>query len=168
MRTDNTSSSLLAGDGTSISPYPLRERGVALVVALIFLLVLTILGVTVMNISSLEGRMAGNTQETNRAFQGAESAVENVFADGSIFNSLINPGDKSPTTTVNYPGTAVKLDVTYTARRNTPPRSRDRSNTNSAITYGAAVFDMKSTADTTSLANAVIVQGVSQVTPKNQ
>lgn len=168
MSSVSISPSLLAGDRISFGLIPLRERGIALVVALIFLLVLTILGVSVMNTSALEGRMAGNTQETNRAFQGAESAVENIFADGSIFNTLINVGDKSPTKTVNYPGTTVKLDVTYSAKRNTPPRSRDRANINSAVTYGAAVFDMASTADTTSLANAQIVQGVSQVTPKNQ
>lgn len=144
-----------------------QERGVVLVIALIFMLVLTILGVTVMNTSALEGRMAGNTQETNRAFQGAESAIENVFADGSAFNELVNVGD-STSKSVNYPGTSVTVDVTYAARRNTPPRSRDRAHINSAVNFGSAVFDMKSTANTTTLANTELSQGAAQITPKNQ
>lgn len=146
----------------------LHQRGIALVIALIFLLVLTILGVTVMSTASLEGRMAGNTQETNRAFQGAESALNHVLTDGTVFNNLTKIGDVAPTQTVPYPSTTVKVDVTYSSQRSPPPRSRDRANVNSAITYGAAIFDMQSVADTTSLANTKLLEGVSQIMPKNQ
>jgi len=52
-----------------------RQRGIALAIALIFLLILTIFGVTAMNSTVLEEKMAGNTKERNVAFQAAESAL---------------------------------------------------------------------------------------------
>lgn len=51
------------------------QRGAALAVGLIFLLVLTILGVSSLSTTSLEEKMAGNLQEKSRAFQTAEAAV---------------------------------------------------------------------------------------------
>jgi type IV pilus assembly protein PilX len=52
-----------------------RQKGTALIVALIFLLILTILGVTAMGTSTLEEKMAGNAKEQNLAFQSAEAAL---------------------------------------------------------------------------------------------
>lgn len=52
-----------------------RERGAALVVALVFLLVMTVLGVTSMRTTTLQERMAGNLQDKNLAFQAAEAAL---------------------------------------------------------------------------------------------
>lgn len=49
-----------------------RQRGAALFMALIFLLILTILGVFGMNISRLENMMAGNTQFQTTALNNAE------------------------------------------------------------------------------------------------
>lgn len=65
-----------------------QQQGVALVVALIFLLMLTILGVSVMQTASLEGRMAANSQETNRVFQAAQSAIDFVMSNDSNFSTL--------------------------------------------------------------------------------
>jgi len=60
---------------------PIRhEGGFALAMTLIMLLVLTILGVTAMNMSSLQQKMAGNMQESQVAFQAAESAVREAEA----------------------------------------------------------------------------------------
>ncbi len=146
------------------------QRGVALVVALVFLLMLTILGVTVMQTSSLEGRMAGNMQEVNRAFHAAESAIEHVFVDGSVFANLIYPG-ATEQVTLDYPTTnpnaTVLVDVTYAAKKNKMPRARDRENIDSALSYGAAVFELRSDATTRTNANTVVLQGVAQATPKN-
>ena len=52
-----------------------RQRGVALVMALVFLLLLTLLGITALNTTSLEGKMATNVKDRNLAFQAAESAL---------------------------------------------------------------------------------------------
>lgn len=52
-----------------------NQRGVALIMALVFLTLLTILGVTAMSTSSLEEKMATNTRDRNLAFQAAETAL---------------------------------------------------------------------------------------------
>ena len=54
---------------------PARQSGAVLVVAMIMLLVLTLLGVTAMNTTSMQERMAANTQEYTRAFQAAETGL---------------------------------------------------------------------------------------------
>ena len=43
-----------------------RQSGAVLVIAMIMLLVLTLLGVTAMNTTSMQERMAANSQELNR------------------------------------------------------------------------------------------------------
>lgn len=52
-----------------------RERGATLVVSLVMLLILTLLGTTAMQSTSLEEKMAGNTRDRNVAFQAAEAAL---------------------------------------------------------------------------------------------
>ncbi len=52
-----------------------RERGAALVVALVMLLVMTVLGVSAARTTNLQERMAGNLRDSNLAFQSAERAL---------------------------------------------------------------------------------------------
>lgn len=52
-----------------------QQRGAALIVSLIVLLVLTLIGVAGMNTSVMQERMAVNSQNSNRAFQAAESTL---------------------------------------------------------------------------------------------
>lgn len=56
-----------------------RQRGAALVIGLIVLLMLTLLGVSNMNMTSLELKITSNTQNHDQAFQGAASAIELVM-----------------------------------------------------------------------------------------
>jgi hypothetical protein len=58
-----------------------RQRGAALFMALIFLLILTILGVFGMNISRMENLMAGNAQFQTSALNNAELAVATARAE---------------------------------------------------------------------------------------
>jgi Tfp pilus assembly protein PilX len=53
-----------------------RERGVALVVSLVMLVVLTLLAVAGMGASTLELAMAGNSQYQENAFEAAEALLE--------------------------------------------------------------------------------------------
>lgn len=55
-----------------------RNTGVALFISLVLLLVLTILGVSVVQTTSLEIRMARNEHDTVLAFQAAESALRDA------------------------------------------------------------------------------------------
>lgn len=54
---------------------PCRQEGAALVVSLLFLLIMTVVGVTALQVASLEERMSGNMRNRNLAFQAAESAL---------------------------------------------------------------------------------------------
>ena len=58
-----------------------RQRGAALFMALIFLLILTILGIFGMNISKLENLMAGNAQFQTTALNNAEYALTRGVED---------------------------------------------------------------------------------------
>ena len=51
------------------------QRGAALIMALVFLIMLTLLGLTSMNTTSLEEKMANNTRDRDLAFQSAEAAL---------------------------------------------------------------------------------------------
>lgn len=51
------------------------QRGIVLVTSLIFLLVLTLIGVTAMQGTTMQERMSGNMQDRNVAFQAAEVAL---------------------------------------------------------------------------------------------
>src|SRR5258708_37430667 len=64
-----------------------HERGAALVIGLILLLMLTLLAVSGMNSASLEFIMAGNEQYRANAFQAAEAGIEQSMSLG-----LFNPG----------------------------------------------------------------------------
>ena len=57
-----------------------RQQGVALFISLVLLLVLTIIGVSAVQTTSLEVRMTGNEHNTMLAFQAAESALRDAEA----------------------------------------------------------------------------------------
>ncbi len=59
---------------------PKRQRGAALIVGLVLLMVLTVLGISGMNTASLELTMAGNAQFGQDAFQAAETGIDLVLA----------------------------------------------------------------------------------------
>jgi type IV pilus assembly protein PilX len=55
-----------------------RQSGAALVVALIFLLLMTLLSTSSMRTSTMQERMAGNMRDWNIGFQGAEAALRDA------------------------------------------------------------------------------------------
>lgn len=65
------------------------ERGAALVVGLILLVVITVLAISGMNTATTELAMARNDQNYENAFQAAETGLEQAIAQGS-FNTLVN------------------------------------------------------------------------------
>jgi len=60
--------------------YQKHQSGVALIVGLIVLLLLTIIMISALKVTALEERMAGNSQSHNVAFQAAESALREAEA----------------------------------------------------------------------------------------
>jgi Tfp pilus assembly protein PilX len=54
---------------------PARQRGAALVVGLVLLVVITLVGVGAMQTTTLQEKMAGNLRDSNLSFQAAEAAL---------------------------------------------------------------------------------------------
>lgn len=63
-----------------IHPAPSRARGAALIVSLILLLVMTILGISGIQTTTMETRMAANSADRNLALQAAEHALRTAEA----------------------------------------------------------------------------------------
>ncbi len=57
-----------------------KQGGAALIVALAFMLILSIIGVAAMQNATMQERMAGNSKDVNIAFQAAEIAVRHAEA----------------------------------------------------------------------------------------
>jgi type IV pilus assembly protein PilX len=58
-----------------------RHGGAVLIVTLLFLVILTMLGVTAMTGTTMEERMAGNTRDSQLALQAAEAAMRDARRD---------------------------------------------------------------------------------------
>ncbi|XSG85098.1 MAG: pilus assembly PilX family protein [Methylohalobius sp. ZOD2] len=58
-----------------------NQRGAALVISLLMLLVMTVIGVAAMQTNLLEEKMAGNFRDMNLAFQSAEAALRDAETD---------------------------------------------------------------------------------------
>lgn len=135
-----------------------RERGIALVTALIILLILTIIGITALNTSALQGRMAGGIQDSTFAFQAAESAL----ADSSSSSlDLYNPVWSS---VLDYGRAQAQVQTTFKAfasvKRTNNTKNMYGSN------FSAANFDQVSTGRVpASKATAKVDQGTMQIVP---
>lgn len=68
-----------------------RQRGSALIIALVFLLLMTLIGVTAMQTTTLQERMAGNMRDRNLALQAAEAALlqGEIWAQANI-NAILS------------------------------------------------------------------------------
>lgn len=65
------------------------ERGVALVLAIVMLLLLGILGTMALSTSMTELRITGNYRNSQTAFFAAEAAVEYAYSDPAIYTAMI-------------------------------------------------------------------------------
>jgi type IV pilus assembly protein PilX len=61
-----------------------RERGAALVVGLVLLMVITVLAISGMNTATIELQMAGNFQYAQGAFQAAEVGIERAMKETTL------------------------------------------------------------------------------------
>jgi type IV pilus assembly protein PilX len=81
--------------------FPQRQQGAILVIALLFLVLLTIIGISSISSVTLEERMAGNLREQNIAFQAAESALRDAEID--LDTGIAGTGNRDPmTVTVHF------------------------------------------------------------------
>ncbi|MDH4125346.1 MAG: PilX N-terminal domain-containing pilus assembly protein [Gammaproteobacteria bacterium] len=64
--------------------YKNKQRGAALIVGLVLLVVITVLAISGMNTATTELAMARNDQNYEYAFQAAETGLENILALGTF------------------------------------------------------------------------------------
>lgn len=69
---------------------PPRQRGMALIIAIVFMLLLSILGLSAMQNTILQERMAGNHRDHGMAFQAAEAAMREAerLVESGVTESL--------------------------------------------------------------------------------
>lgn len=98
-----------------------KQQGAALVIGLMILLLATLVAVSAMTNSNLQEKMAANSQNANRAFQAAESAVDSQITGiigGSTaimtqaINQFLNSGTNWPTATVSVEDTDIAAAMT--------------------------------------------------------
>ncbi len=89
-----------------------HQQGLVLVTSLIFLLLMTLIGITSIRTATLEERMAGNTRDqqlsfmaTETALREAEAALE-LFASTSIFGNGTSNGYYDLTNDADYTASA--------------------------------------------------------------
>jgi type IV pilus assembly protein PilX len=133
------------------------ERGAALIMSLVILLILTVLGITAMGTSSLEQKMAGNTQEANRAFQAAESGLNQALNTAGTLDL-----NKSQKTNATFSGMSASAAVETRFIQFSPAKRGSGYGNN----FEAANFEQDGEGKTTAGAKANIHRGIAQIVPK--
>lgn len=86
-----------------------NQSGVVLFMSLVMLLIITILGLSSVQTTTLQERMARNARDTNLAFQATEAAIKDAETLVETFNSLVDFGDDprvNPSQCYNSPSAA--------------------------------------------------------------
>ena len=132
-----------------------QQRGAALVVSLIMLLLMTLVGVTAMQVTTVQERMVSNSRDLNVAFQAAETALKrgedyikqiqmqqinfNQFCtDGSGGNrGLCRPTCNSIASSSKIAGVECWTDVTNSTQWRLVDWVSNTANTATTLEYGA-------------------------------
>lgn len=139
-----------------------RQQGAVLIIAMIFLIILTLLAVTGMNTTSLEEKMAANSQETNRAFQAAETGLAEALENDNAYDlsgtfSIAVATIPGPTTSTRQYQTQLLDDS-----RN-PPLVLNDPEVSSVSCFQAAFFNLQSTGNSAGGVTLTINGGAWQV-----
>jgi type IV pilus assembly protein PilX len=138
-----------------------QQRGAALVVGMVLLLVLTLLAMSGMNTASTELVMAGNTQFEENAFQASETGIEIAMTNGPF-----NPSTASvPVAPTLVPGTTndrYSTNITPVPGLNMPMQALWGNRWDSFSTFH---FQVTSTGTSSRNASTTHTQGMFVVAP---
>jgi type IV pilus assembly protein PilX len=139
-----------------------RQRGAALIVGLLLLLVVTLLAIAGMNTASVEFIMAGNEQYRSRAFQAAEAGIEQSLASGTF-----NPGTATTQTVSGTVTIDTKNHDNYTAliARALDGAAQPAIWGNSWNSFATYHFQIDSTGTSVRNSQSVNTQGVAVISP---
>jgi type IV pilus assembly protein PilX len=145
-----------------VEPNYARQSGAVLIVSMIILVVLTLLGVTAMNTTSLQERIASNTQEQVHAFQAAETGLNQAFADNLAYDiSSSYTGGATPTAIVAGAGDMSSYTPIFLGFSPPPPGSLY-----SATSFQAAHFNFRAVGSSATNLSIVLNGGAYQIAPK--
>ena len=130
---------------------PSRQRGVALIVALILLVALSLLAISSMNTATLDLIMSGNEQYRTRALANAEAGLTNALKNGEF--------DASKKTEFSDPNNLYK----YTIEPANSGKIERSSLGNSEGTFGAVYYLITSTGTAERSASSKIIQEIYEV-----
>ena len=144
-----------------------HQRGAALIMSLMILLILTILGITAMGTSSLQEKMAGNIQEGTKGFEVGESGLMSTLNDATNFV----PNNATPATKV-YPssgtlnGRVARVTTTYLETTEVPRSIGGYDTTFNAFHFQQS-SEVKGSLDAANIGlNTTITRGVTQISKK--
>lgn len=132
--------------------FPRRERGAALIVGLILLLVMTVLAVATMGTANLEVVMASNTQNSQNAFQLAETGIDTNIATLDNNRNLLIAVNGTPPVCIGP--NAVPNVGTFTACTNFTNEVTPLPGSSTGIGTGLAAYHFIATSNGTSFRNA--------------
>lgn len=120
----------------------LSQKGVALLVCLVLLLLLTVLAITAATQSTLQERMAANSQQQNIAFQAAESGIQGWLTKYQSNPQIapISTGEVKLTNTTPYTASAAQPSNCFGVVQSYSLNAAEGSNS-----FQYACFDIQST-----------------------
>ncbi|MGA8260303.1 MAG: PilX N-terminal domain-containing pilus assembly protein [Arenicellales bacterium] len=150
---------------------PASQQGIVLVIGLVFLLVLTIIGITSLRTTTLEERMAGNLQQHTIAFQDAEAKIALVLNSLNGSQSTLSTDDSCATLNPgSYPAPVNPSVVTsyHTCDQylGTSEPGRLTNTAEGSQTY-LLHFRIESESTTAGHANVTLQQGIYQRGPRS-
>ena len=138
-----------------------RQQGAVLIISMIFLIIMTLLAVTGMNTSSMEEKMASNSQEATRAFQAAETGLAQAFDDVLSYDItgtyVVAPGEM-------FTGSDLSTDYrTDFLNFSSAPPLKENAQVSSVIQFQAANFDLVATGSTAGGITVTVHGGAFQI-----
>jgi len=138
------------------------QRGVALITAMVILVILTIIGISAFSTTSLESRMAVNSQQSTRAFQASESGLAEAIGAGVLLD-LYSTHSQTYNFGSGAQATSATVDSSFKGWSN-PKRGSGFS----VVNFRIASFEQTSTGTAPGNATRTISQGLGQISPKEE
>jgi Tfp pilus assembly protein PilX len=158
------------------------SRGAVLILAMVFLVLMTLVAVTVTKTSMQEFQMAGNAQFREDAFQQAQAITSELSTDldnfpitGTVGYTICTAADTDPAcngvnvlTTLTSDAVPTGVTVNYQVERQGPlfieglPFRQSQANASSAPAFDTAIFEVAAdiNGQQARLGSASVVQGV--------
>jgi hypothetical protein len=141
------------------------QQGAVLVISLLFLMIMTILGVSSLSTNMLEENMVNNIRQERIAFQAADSCNSRLVVENNF--TFVKDWEDAWDSSINIGHADAKNAASYSAERKfimdtSPPRNSGYS----AIKFQSSHNEYKCTGTGSSGAQVVLRQGVYQITPK--